>query len=159
MKIRIKNYYFPNGLRYTWAILSLAYIIYDLFWLKGHYWLIIFLFLSSILLFTVYTEIIIDRRRNQIISTSNILLLPIKSKGIHARKLHRIRLDKERVTYTTNSAKGGRTGQADFFIYSAILEYDSEKEFEILSRADWHPFIERMKEIAKNLNVELFRNF
>jgi len=159
MNFRLVNYYFPSGLRWTWTVFSIGFSIYLIFWTMVGWKFAIFLIISSLVLFSTLSVIVVNQKKKMIIESFKFLWLPIETKIIKFRSLNSIRIDKESVSYTTNSAMGGRSGQTDFFIYTGSLEFNDNGSFEILSKTDWYPFKEKIQNISDKLNLKIYRNF
>ena len=69
MKTTIKNYYFPSGLRYIWGILGMISGLHLLI-RDPEVWIFAgILILSAVLMFTVFSQIVIDRSNGLIYST------------------------------------------------------------------------------------------
>jgi len=58
-----------------------------------------------------------------------------------------------------NANSRSRTRTADFFEYSGILNFDDEKSFIIISSVDYKELKEAMNNLAKQLNLEVIKNF
>jgi hypothetical protein len=157
MKSTLQNYYFPSGLRWVWGIIGSGLAVWSL--LSGVWIIGVLLIISIIGVATFYSEIIVDTRNELLIDRYMMMGIPLNSNSRKAGKLNAIRLEKERKGYTKNSAMGGTTGTADFYYYTAYLEFDQNEEFELLTKSEWVLFREKIYQVADELSLEIYRTF
>ena len=156
MTAKLENNYFSDPLKWTVVIGSLLSAGY-LFYAEHHQWVVLLLFLISIILFSTRYVLLVDTDRKIIHDSFYFIWIKVKFEEFKFDDLHGVRMDKQRHIY--NATTRSRVRQADFNEYIATLEFDDGKSVELERAMEYESFAERMKQFATELKIPINRTY
>lgn len=156
MKASLTEFYFSETMKWISTIALIAGNSILIIYTDYNYFITISLLFIPFL-FTSKYEISIDKNESLVDDSFSTLGIKIKSDKLGFKKLHGIRIDKEKHSYTANTRS--RVRQVTFNEYIATLEYDDDKELELSRHSDYDDFASQIYPFAEQLDLGIRKTY